>query len=324
MAEIREAVLANTMLAKLAGDVDQSTADRTIMVRDKPELEDQTLPDLPDRRVVRRVGQRRYAHTYLATHLSTGRDEIVKTVRLRDLPPRFVDGYLEQYQKLSTVEQRNVVSVYDIGRITQGGYVALEHLPGGELTEAIRRKLPVGFALNCLAQMCLALDAVHDAGIVHGALRAEHFLFRQDRVLVLADFNITEQVSDALGLAHPVSGNARPRPKAGPIAPPPGPRNDFQALGKILHAMLIGEVSALASPEAELNPEQLRRSTRLPLGLSPLQPCLDTLLGIDPTRSVDRAEDVLVELLSLKDVFPFDIRLPDTHTAPHPRKQGTG
>ena len=33
MADVREAVLANTMLANLAGDVDQLTADRTIMVR---------------------------------------------------------------------------------------------------------------------------------------------------------------------------------------------------------------------------------------------------------------------------------------------------
>ena len=39
---------------------------------------------------------------------------------------------------------------------------------------------------------------MNDSGIVHGALRAEHFLFRQDRVLVLADFNVTERVSDSL------------------------------------------------------------------------------------------------------------------------------
>jgi len=54
-----------------------------------------------------------------------------------------------------------------------------------------------------------------------------------------------------------------------------------------------------------------------------LQPCLDALLGIDATRSVDRSEDVLMELLSLKDVFPFDIRIPDAPAAVHSRKQGT-
>jgi len=73
-----------------------------------------------------------------------------------------------------------------------------------------------------------------------------------------------------------------------------------------------------------LSTGDLFRATRLPLGLSPLQPCLDALLGADPTRSVDRAEDVLVELLSLKEVFPFDIRIPDPPSAAHSRKHGTG
>jgi hypothetical protein len=143
-------------------------------------------------------------------------------------------------------------------------------------------------------------------------------------VLVLTDFNITEHVSDSLGLAHPVSGNARPRPKAGPSARPPGPHADFEALGKMLHAMLTGEVRLLKTAGEELPADQLSQATRLPLGLSPLQPCLDALLGMDPARSVDRAEDVLVELLSLKDVFPFDIRLPGADAAPHLRKNGTG
>ena len=324
MAEIREAVLANTMLATLAGDVDQSTADRTIMVQGKPAREDQTLPELPDRQVVRRVGQKRYVTTLLATHLPTSREEIVKLARFREMSPRFVDAYLEHYQKLSNVEQRNVATVYEIERMSQGGFVALEFLPGGDLSEAIRKKLPVGVSLNCLAQMCLALDAIHDIGMVHGALRAEHFHFRRDRVLVLADFNVTEHVSDALGLAYPVDGNPNARPAARNSAPLPRPRADFEALGKILHAMLTGEIARVSGTDNESQADDLHRATRLPLALSPLQPCLDGLLGTNTERSVDRAEDVLVELLALKDIFPFDIRLSDTDTAAHLRKQKAG
>src|SRR5262249_34107333 len=51
MAEIREAVLANTMLAKLAGDVDPMTADRTIIFGSKRPAESEPLPELPQRRV---------------------------------------------------------------------------------------------------------------------------------------------------------------------------------------------------------------------------------------------------------------------------------
>ena len=51
------------------------------------------------------------------------------------------------------------------------------------------------------------------------------------------------------------------------------------------------------------------RSTRLPLSLSPLQPCLDRLLGVGDTAPIEWAEELLVELMSLRELFPFDVGL---------------
>jgi class 3 adenylate cyclase/CheY-like chemotaxis protein len=322
MAEVREAVLANTMLAKLAGDVDPVTADRTIVFGVKRPVENEGWPELPQRRVARRVGAGPFVTTYVTLHLPTDREEIVKTVRLRDLPPRFVDGYLEEYRRLSSLEQRNVVSVYEVGQTQDGGYVALESLTGGDLTEAIRKKLAVGLALNCLAQMCLALDAIHGLGITHGALRPEYFLFRPDRVLVLADFNVTERVSDALGLAYPPAIDMQRRRQMRAVAPISGPRADFQAMGRILHAMLTGETSLSANTEQEQRSETLFDVSRLPLPLSPLQTCLDGLLGVGEGQPVECAEDILVELLAVKEVFPFDFRQAEAGGAPRAREFG--
>jgi class 3 adenylate cyclase len=322
MAEIREAVLANTMLAKLAGDADPLTADRTIVFGAKRPMESEPLPELPQRRVARRLGAGAFVTTYVALHLPTDREEVVKTVRLRELSPRFVDAYLEEYRKLSALEQRNVVSIYEVGQTPDGGYVAFESLTGGDLTEAIRKKLPVGLALNCLAQMCLALDAIHGLGISHGALRPEHFLFRPDRVLVLADFNVTERVSDALGLAYPATSGMQRKPPARAAASISGTRSDFQAMGRILHAMLTAEASLSTNSDQALRGENLFDVSRLPLPLSPLQACLDGLLGVAGAQPVECAEDVLVELLAVKEVFPFDFRQADADGAPRARELG--
>jgi hypothetical protein len=73
--------------------------------------------------------------------------------------------------------------------------------------------------------------------------------------------------------------------------------------------MLTGDLGLLQSTQEEA-PADLYRATRLPLTLSALQPCLDALLGVGSGDPTQRAEDVLVELLALKDVFPFDIRAP--------------
>jgi serine/threonine protein kinase len=171
--------------------------------------------------------------------------------------------------------------------------------------------------------MSLALDAIHGIGITHSALRPEHFLFRHDRVLVLADFNVTQRVSEALGIAYPTASNIIARkPQAGTATPIAGPRRDFEALGKILYAMLTGEASAPTAPVDAWHGKVSFDLTRLPLPLSPLQPCLDALLGVGAGHPVECAEDVLVELLAVKEVFPFDFRQPGANGVPRAKELG--
>ena len=85
--------------------------------------------------------------------------------------------------------------------------------------------------------------------------------------------------------------------------------------------MLTGDTSILAGAADDWRGDKLFTATRLPLPLSPLQPCLDGLLGLG-SHSVERAEDVLVELLAVKEVFPFDIRPAETLDAPRARELG--
>lgn len=323
MAEVREAVLANTMLARLAGDVDQRTADRTIMVSAKHRAESASAPALPQRRIDRNIGHGRFVNAYVALHLATEREEVVKTLRLRDLPQVFVERYLEEYRKIAGLEQRNVLTVLEVGQTPELAYVATEFLPGGTLTDAIRKKLPVGLALNCLGQMCMGLDAIHDLGIVHGALGARHFLFREDRVLVLADFNTSERLGASLGLLQPSADAGAGGGQADPgDREDTGTRADFHALGRMLHEMVTGETTLHAGPMAGSPALELFEASRLPLPLSPLQPCLDGLLGVGSEAPFERAEDVLVGLLALKEVFPFDIRYSDGDGTMSARKAG--
>ena len=207
MGEVREAMLANTLLASLAGDVDQQTAERTILVRGaRPAAE--ALPSVPGRRIERRAKQSSSTDAYLATHLQSGRKELIEIVRLATAPAAFVEAYLNEYRKVQKIEQRNIASVYEVGQTNELAFVALEHVGGGSLADALRRSLTIGVALNCLAQACIALDTLHQAGIVHGNLRLEHFSFRADGALVLTDFNVTQRIGALARAAG--AGNGAP------------------------------------------------------------------------------------------------------------------
>ncbi len=85
--------------------------------------------------------------------------------------------------------------------------------------------------------------------------------------------------------------------------------------------MLTGEGSVPATPGDGWG-EELFDVTRLPLPLSPLQPCLDGLLGVGSAQPVECAEDVLVELLVVKEVFPFDFRRTEADGAAREKELG--
>jgi len=303
MTEAREAVLANTVIARLAGDVDPSVTDRTVVFTAQRPVGEDRLPELRDRRIARRLAQGVHATTYVALNVPRDREEIVKTVALAEAPPEFVDRYLEHYAKLVDLDQRNVVSVYDTGRNDTVGFVALECLWGGPLTEAIRKKVPIGLALNYVAQMSLALDAVHALNMHHGELGPQHFLFRDTGVVVLADFNVTAKVLDSL---MPEGSRSADDPVAiGDAAA--GRRRDFKALGLML-CSLLGVVPEGAELGLDTPSARIDHLLRIPIEITQLRPSLEGLLGIGSNPPFDRAEEVLVELLALREVFPFDVR----------------
>jgi hypothetical protein len=109
-----------------------------------------------------------------------------------------VDAWLGQYQRLAAIQNRNVTRVIATGRTSEEAWVATEWIAGEPLSDLVRRRLPVGRAVELMQQMLGALRAVHGIGQWHGALRAEHFRIVDGRGAVLIDFNVTrrlEQVS---------------------------------------------------------------------------------------------------------------------------------
>ena len=90
------------------------------------------------------------------------------------------------------------------------------------------------------------------------------------------------------------------------------------SLGRILHEMVTGETSLNKGPLEGAPAADLFEASRLPLPLSPLQPCLDGLLGVGSEVPFEQAEDVLVGLLALwKRCFPSTSGTP---TATGPRR----
>ncbi|MFC9976838.1 protein kinase [Spirillospora sp. NPDC127200] len=137
-------------------------------------------------RVARRLGGGARGQVYLCTS-PEGAPVAVKLMRPFDEPSsqerqsaarRFADEYLH-VQRVAPV---GVVPVLGTGRIGDRPYIVSEYVAGPSLREAVRARGPVpDTALERLATGTLAaLAALHEAGVVHGAVEPGNVLMGPD------------------------------------------------------------------------------------------------------------------------------------------------
>ena len=307
IAEIREAVNANSMFAALKADVDVDEMDRTMLLSEGRLGIQNRFPALPGRRPERWLDRSGLGRVLMAHNLATRAQEAIKYVVASESPRGVFERFLDEFEIASPIAQRNVAAVLDIGRTSDIAFAAQEWISGASLAQTIRKKMTVGLAMNYLAQMCMSLDAIHAVGIIHGTLSPNHFCCRTDGIIVLTNFGIVRRIARQLGV--PLPGSAPESARY--IAPEqltgsePGPTADFFSLGVMFLEMLLGEQpTRLASSGAADQNQNI--VPLLPVPLSPLQTCLDKLLAADPASRLSCGEDVIAELIAVRNTSLFD------------------
>lgn len=75
-------------------------------------------------------------------------------------------------------------------------YLAMERLEGETLAAVLARgPLPVARALAVFEELCGAVDALHDRGLIHRDLKPENVFVVADRHAVLLDFGIAKELA---------------------------------------------------------------------------------------------------------------------------------
>ena len=94
----------------------------------------------------------------------------------------------------------NIVTVYDIGEADGIYYIASELIEGETLRDRLSRgRSRVAQSVEIAIQVCTALVAAHDKGIVHRDIKPENVMLRGDGYVKVLDFGIaklTEQFGE--------------------------------------------------------------------------------------------------------------------------------
>jgi serine/threonine protein kinase len=187
------------------------------------------------------------------------RDErLDRDVAIKILGPNADDAFRERFadeaRRAASVLHPNVVTVFDEGRDGADAFMVMELVRGRTLRDMVADRGPLRphEAARIVAQIAAALDAAHEAGVIHCDVKPANVIVDQQGTAKLTDFGIARAARGPR--EHELIGTARY------IAPEriegraPTERSDVYSLGLVAYELIAGR-----PPNAEMETEDLLR-----------------------------------------------------------------
>jgi tetratricopeptide (TPR) repeat protein len=231
---------------------------------------------------VRHVARGGMGDVYRATDTALGR-----TVAVKLLGDRYADddGVRQRFTREALAAARlsgtpNTVTIFDVGEWNDRPYIVMELAEGGTLEDRLKTRgaQQPSDVLRWLSEAAGALDAAHQAGIVHRDVKPGNLLLDEREEVRVADFGVASAVGmDSMTMTGTVLGTAgylSPEQAMGKRATP---ESDRYALGVVAWELLTGErpyaaanTTAEAAAHVHAPIPSISERTNLPRELDPV------------------------------------------------------
>ncbi|MBB5481013.1 serine/threonine-protein kinase [Micromonospora parathelypteridis] len=177
-----------------------------------------------------------------------------RRVAVKMLQARLVSdaGFSERFRRearaMAALRHPGVAQVYDYGEVSRSGepdlaYIVMECVQGQPLSERIAEvgRLDVAETMSIAAQTARALQAAHDAGVVHRDVKPNNLIIEPDGHVVLVDFGVAvTQEAASLTATNQVVGTALYMAPEQVSKNETSPAIDIYALGAVVYHCLAG------------------------------------------------------------------------------------
>ena len=198
-----------------------------------------------DLELAENIGSGGFGAVYRAYQPSVDREVAVKVI----LPefaehPDFVARFEAEARTVAKLEHPHIVPLYDYWHDDDGAYLVMRFIKGGSLRDELENggALPLEQVRGIFDQICDALQAAHEQGVIHRDLKPENILLDERGQAYLTDFGIAkdltaESLTNTGGLMGSAAYIAPEQAKNAPVTP----ETDVYALGILLYELLTGE-----------------------------------------------------------------------------------
>ncbi len=239
-----------------------------------------------------KIGRDAFGILYKAHDTTLGR-----TVMIRRFPPQdknITGKIFEQTKLVSTLNQSNIVAIYDSGKDEDHYFLCMEYVDGPTLRQYLSRgALEISEICEFASQTCLALSYAHKKEVVHRNLCPENIYIGAGNQVKIANFGIETRwekgstvIAKRYGSPEQVLGEKVDA------------RSDLYTFGVVLYEMVYG-VPPFTGQDVEL--QHLKKippfpeTSRYPVPLFLLK-ILQKCLRKDKGRRYSSAEEILEEL----------------------------
>jgi serine/threonine protein kinase len=166
----------------------------------------------------------------------------------------FRERFADEARRAAAVIHPNVVTVFDEGRDGADAFMVMELVRGRTLRDVVADRGPLRphEGARIVAQIAAALDAAHEAGVIHCDVKPANVIVDQQGTAKLTDFGIARAARGPR--EHELIGTARYIAPERIEGKAPTERSDVYSLGLVAYELIAGR-----PPNAEMETEDLLR-----------------------------------------------------------------
>ncbi|MBI5760675.1 MAG: protein kinase [Planctomycetales bacterium] len=222
-----------------------------------------------------------FARVYRACGVKDRRMVALKVLRQRwAQDPQSVYQFHREAELGRSLNQENIVPIYEVGQQGDHHFISMEFVEGGNLRDfiKIRQKLTAAEATKCVLEMTQGLSYAAGRGITHRDLKMTNVLMSSQGVAKLVDFGLAgmRTVTQAGGFGRDEeseSGESLQRAldyatlEKGTGVPREDPRSDLYFLGAIYYELLTGVAPLERTRDRNERSQFSRYQEVVPLGV---------------------------------------------------------